>query len=341
VKVLVTGGAGYIGSHTVLELLKVGHDVVVVDNYHNSKPESLRRVAELAGRSPEVHQVDICDEAPLLEVFAASRPDAVIHFAGLKAVGESNDIPQRYYWNNISGTLVLLRAMESVDCRRLVFSSSSTVYSADRATPPFVEDAALGASNPYGRTKWFLEEILRDVANADDKWQVGLLRYFNPVGAHPSGRIGEDPNGIPNNLLPFITQVAVGRLRELRVFGNDYDTPDGTGVRDYIHVVDLARGHLRCLEYLARLEGQGICRVWNLGTGKGASVLEMVRTFERASGVDIPYQVVGRRPGDAAWSFCDPTRARNELGWSAEHSLDSMCADSWNWQQQNPNGYPG
>jgi UDP-glucose 4-epimerase len=213
------------------------------------------------------------------------------------------------------------------------------VYSAERATPPFEEDAALGASNPYGRTKWFLEEILRDVAAADDRWQVGLLRYFNPVGAHASGRIGEDPNGIPNNLLPYITQVAVGRLNELRVFGNDYDTPDGTGVRDYVHVVDIARGHLRCLEYLARLEGRGICRAWNLGTGKGASVLEMIRTFERASGVDIPYRVVERRPGDAAWSYCDPTRARDELGWSAEFSLDSMCADSWNWQQQNPNGY--
>jgi UDP-glucose 4-epimerase len=338
-KILVTGGAGYIGSHTVLELLSKGYDVVVVDNYDNSKPESLRRVAELAGRSATVHQVDICDEEALSAVFAAERPDSVIHFAGLKAVGESNTVPQRYYHNNITGTLVLLRAMESVDCRTLVFSSSSTVYSAEGSQPPFVEDAVLGASNPYGRTKWFLEEILRDVAASDNRWQIGLLRYFNPVGAHPSGMIGEDPNGIPNNLLPYITQVAVGRLKELRVFGGDYATPDGTGVRDYIHVVDLARGHLRCIEYLDRLGDEGICRSWNLGTGKGASVLEMISTFERSSGVDIPYAIVERRPGDAAVSFCDPGRAREELQWSAEYSLDSMCTDSWNWQSQNPQGY--
>jgi UDP-glucose 4-epimerase len=339
-KILVTGGAGYIGSHTVLELLSKGYDVVVVDNYDNSKPESLRRVAELAGRSATIHQVDICDEEALTAVFALERPDSVIHFAGLKAVGESNTVPQRYYHNNITGTLVLLRAMESVDCRTLVFSSSSTVYSAEGSEPPFVEDAVLGASNPYGRTKWFLEEILRDVAASDNRWQIGLLRYFNPVGAHPSGRIGEDPNGIPNNLLPYITQVAVGRLKELRVYGGDYPTPDGTGVRDYIHVVDLARGHLRCLEFLDRLGDEGICRVWNLGTGNGASVLEMIQTFERASGVDIPYQIVERRPGDSAVSFGDPTRAREELQWSAEYSLDSMCSDSWNWQSQNPQGYP-
>ncbi len=339
-KVLVTGGAGYIGSHTVLELLSKGHDVVVVDNFDNSKPESLRRVAERAGRSAVVHRVDVCDETSLTQVFAETRPDAVIHFAGLKAVGESSEVPQRYYWNNVAGTLVLLRAMESVDCHTLVFSSSATVYDPDRNQPPFHEDGLLGATNPYGKTKWFLEEILRDVSASDGRWQIGLLRYFNPVGAHPSGRIGEDPNGIPNNLLPFISQVAVGRLKELRVFGNDYDTPDGTGVRDYIHVVDLARGHLRALEYLERLNGEGICRVWNLGTGKGASVMEMIHSFERASGVDIPFAVVARRPGDQAVSFGDPTRAREELQWSAEYSVDSMCTDSWNWQSQNPNGYP-
>jgi UDP-glucose 4-epimerase len=339
-KVLVTGGAGYIGSHTVLELLHNGHEVDVVDNFDNSKPESLRRVAELTGRSATIHRVDICDEGPLTEVFAAVRPDAVIHFAGLKAVGESNKIPQRYYSNNITGTMVLLRAMESVDCRTIVFSSSSTVYSAERNQPPFTEEAYLEATNPYGKTKWFLEEIFRDVAASDDRWQIALLRYFNPVGAHSSGMIGEDPNGIPNNLLPFISQVAVGRLKELQVFGGDYETPDGTGVRDYIHVVDLARGHLRALEYLERLNGAGLCRVWNLGTGKGASVLEMIRTFEKASGVDIPYKIVGRRQGDSAVSFGDPSRAREELQWAAEYSLDSMCADSWNWQSQNPNGYP-
>ncbi len=340
-KVLVTGGAGYIGSHTVLELLNNGHEVVVVDNYDNSKPESLRRVAQLAGRSATVHVCDVCDEPEMLRIFGEVHPDAVIHFAGLKAVGESNEIPQRYYSNNIVGSLVLLRAMESVDCRTLVFSSSSTVYDPDRNQPPFHEDAFLRATNPYGKTKWFLEEIFRDVAASDERWRIGLLRYFNPVGAHSSGMIGEDPNGIPNNLLPFISQVAVGRLKELQVFGDDYETPDGTGIRDYIHVVDLARGHLRALEYLDRLEGVGACRVWNLGTGKGVSVLDMIRTFEKASGVDIPYRIVGRRQGDSAVSFGDPSRAREELNWSAEYSLDSMCADSWNWQSQNPNGYPG
>jgi UDP-glucose 4-epimerase len=340
-KVLVTGGAGYIGSHTVLELLNNGHEVSVVDNFDNSKPESLRRVAELSGRSAIVYEADICNEAEMMRIFGEVKPDSVIHFAGLKAVGESNTIPQRYYANNISGSLVLLRAMESVDCRTLVFSSSSTVYDEKRNEPPFTEDAFLSASNPYGKTKWFLEEIFRDVAASDARWQIGLLRYFNPVGAHSSGMIGEDPNGIPNNLLPFITQVAVGRLKELQVFGGDYPTPDGTGVRDYIHVVDLARGHLRALEYLERLDGAGLCRVWNLGTGKGASVLEMIHAFEKASGVDIPYRVVERRQGDAAVSFGDPSRAREELNWSAEYSLDSMCADSWNWQSQNPNGYPG
>jgi UDP-glucose 4-epimerase len=339
VHVLVTGGAGYIGSHTVLELLGRGNQVAVVDNFDNSKPESLRRVAELAGASATVHEVDLLDEVALAQVFAEEKPDAVIHFAGLKAVGESAQIPLRYYHNNITGTLNLLRVMEAVDCRTLVFSSSATVYG-ESAQVPIPETSPLTGSNPYARTKLFLEDILRDVAAADSRWRFGLLRYFNPVGAHPSGRIGEDPTGIPNNLLPFISQVAVGRLDELRVYGNDYPTPDGTGVRDYIHVVDLARGHLRCLEHLERLGDEAGCRVWNLGTGNGLSVFDMVKAYERASGVDIPYRVVERRPGDAATSYADATKAREELGWSAEYGVESMCADAWNWQSNNPNGYP-
>ncbi len=337
--VLVTGGAGYIGSHTVLELLSNGHTVAVVDNFDNSKPESLRRVAELTGKSAAVHRVDLLDESALMAAFEAERPDAVIHFAGLKAVGESNAIPLRYYHNNITGTLELLRVMEAVDCRTLVFSSSATVYGA-LAVAPINESSPLSGTNPYARTKLFLEDILRDVAAANATWRFGLLRYFNPVGAHPSGRIGEDPNGIPNNLLPFISQVAVGRLDELKVYGNDYPTADGTGVRDYIHVVDLARGHLRCLEHLDRLGDEAGCRVWNLGTGKGLSVIDMIRSFEQASGVDIPHRFVDRRPGDVAISFADPTKAREELGWVAENTVDSMCADSWNWQSSNPEGYP-
>jgi UDP-glucose 4-epimerase len=338
VRVLVTGGAGYIGSHTVLELLLKGHDVAVVDNLDNAKPESIRRVNELAGREASLHVVDIADRGALRSVFAEVQPHAVIHFAGLKAVGESSSIPLRYYSNNITGTLVLLDVMEELNVRTLVFSSSATVYRSDNAVP-FVETASLGATNPYGRTKWFLEEILRDVAASDKRWRFGLLRYFNPVGAHPSGRIGEDPNGIPNNLLPFVAQVAVGRREKLFIFGDDYDTPDGTGVRDYIHVVDLARGHLRCLEKLEALGDDAGCRVWNLGTGKGTSVMEIVRAFERASGVDIPFEVVARRPGDVAVSFGDTAKARDELNWSAEYSVDSMCTDAWNWQRNNPEGY--
>ncbi len=338
-RILVTGGAGYIGSHTVVELLNRDDQVVVVDNFDNSKPESLRRVAEITGREVELHRVDLLDEGALHAVFAATRPEAVIHFAGLKAVGESNAIPLRYYKNNITGSLVLLEAMQAYDCFTLVFSSSATVYG-DPGIVPIDEKAPLLATNPYGRTKLYLEQIFKDVASADARWRIALLRYFNPVGAHSSGRIGEDPNGIPNNLLPYIAQVAVGRLDELRIFGNDYATPDGTGVRDYIHVVDLARGHLRALERLIELGDEAGCRAWNLGTGKGSSVLDAVRAFERASGVDIPYRVVERRPGDAASCYADPTLAREELRWSAEYNLDAMCADAWNWQSQNPNGYP-
>jgi UDP-glucose 4-epimerase len=338
-RVLVTGGAGYIGSHTVVELLGKGYEVAIVDNLDNAKAEAVRRVNAIAGREASLHVVDIADHDALSAVFQSFRPEAVVHFAGLKAVGESSTIPLRYYSNNITGTLVLLQVMEAHGCNTLVFSSSATVYKADNPVP-FVESASLGATNPYGRTKWFLEEILRDVAASDSKWRFGLLRYFNPVGAHPSGMIGEDPNGIPNNLLPFVAQVAVGRRDQVQVFGNDYPTADGTGVRDYIHVVDLARGHLRCLEKLQSLGDEAGCRVWNLGTGKGTSVLEIIRSFERASGVDIPYEVVGRRAGDAAVSYGDPTKAREELGWSAEYTVDSMCADAWNWQRSNPNGYP-
>jgi len=333
--ILVTGGAGYIGSHTCVELLAAGHDVVVIDNFDNSKPEALDRVAEIAGRRPTLHQVDLCDRNAVDGVFAAGRFDAVIHFAGLKAVGESCEIPLRYYHNNLTGTVNLLGAMDAVGCRHLVFSSSSTVYGrAERV--PIVEDSPLSAANPYGRTKLFIEEILRDLARADDRWGIVLLRYFNPVGAHPSGRIGEDPSDVPNNLMPFIAQVAVGRRDALQVFGGDYPTPDGTGVRDFIHVVDLARGHLAALAALARVEG---CVPYNLGTGRGYSVIEVIRAFEAASGRPIPYEIVDRRPGDVAVSYADPAAAERELGWKAERGLETMCADAWRWQRDNPHGY--
>ncbi|MBI5441432.1 MAG: UDP-glucose 4-epimerase GalE [Deltaproteobacteria bacterium] len=334
-EVLVTGGAGYIGSHTCVELLLAGHGVVVVDNLSNSSEEALRRVGEIAGRSPVFHRVDLLDREGLRRVFARHRLDAVVHFAGLKAVGESVAQPLRYYHNNVTGTLVLLDEMDRHEVRKLVFSSSATVYG-DPARVPIVEDFPLGPTNPYGRTKLFIEEILRDVRGSSAAWNVGLLRYFNPVGAHPSGRIGEDPNGIPNNLLPYIAQVAVGRLRELSVFGDDYPTPDGTGVRDYIHVVDLAVGHLRALEKLATEPG---VVTYNLGTGRGYSVLEMVAAFEKASGRRIPYRIAPRRPGDVAICYADPTRAREELGWAAERGVEEMCADAWRWQSANPNGY--
>ncbi len=334
-RVLVTGGAGYIGSHTVLRLLEEGHDVAVVDNLSNSHPEALRRVAEITGRDAPLHEVDIRDGDGLARVFAAFRPDSVIHFAGLKAVGESVEIPQHYYANNVEGTLSLLRVMDAHGCRTLVFSSSATVYGLAE-TMPLREDAPLWATNPYGWTKLMIEQILRDVAVADDRWHVALLRYFNPVGAHVSGRIGEDPAGIPNNLMPYIAQVAVGRREHLSVFGDDYPTPDGTGVRDYIHVVDLADGHLAALQALL---GRSGCHPWNLGTGRGYSVLEMVAAFEGASGRPVPYEIAPRRSGDVATSYADPARARDELGWSADRTVDEMCADTWRWQSANPNGY--
>jgi UDP-glucose 4-epimerase len=334
-RILVTGGAGYIGSHTCLELLEADHDVIVVDNLSNSKEESLRRVQEMTGRTLAFHPVDLLDKEALQAVFAAEQIDAVIHFAGLKAVGESVAIPLRYYHNNVTGTLNLCEAMQTAGVRDLVFSSSATVYGDPQAVP-ILEDFPLSATNPYGRSKLMIEEILRDLHRSDPRWNIILLRYFNPVGAHPSGRIGEDPNGIPNNLMPYVAQVAVGKLPELKVFGNDYPTPDGTGVRDYIHVVDLAIGHLRALERLAAKPG---AVAYNLGTGHGYSVLEVVAAFESASGRKIPYKIVERRPGDVAASYADPTRAQAELGWQAVRGLLEMCADTWRWQSANPNGY--
>lgn len=334
-KVLVTGGAGYIGTHTCVELLDAGHDVVVVDNFSNSKPEALRRVAEITGKTLTLVEADLLDRPALDQIFRQHTIDAVIHFAGLKAVGESVTIPLRYYHNNLTGTFMLLEAMAEAGCKRLVFSSSATVYGMAE-TVPLSEDAPLDATNPYGRTKLMLEQVLRDLAAADPEWAIMLLRYFNPVGAHKSGRIGEDPNGIPNNLMPFITQVAIGKRAELAVFGDDYDTPDGTGVRDYIHVVDLAKGHLKALERVVARKG---AEAYNLGTGTGYSVLDMVKAFEKASGKKIPYRVTARRPGDIGTSYGNPDKARRELGWEAELGLDRMCADSWRWQSQNPNGY--
>lgn len=334
--VLVTGGAGYIGSHTCIELLQAGHDVVVVDNYCNSKPESLRRVEALAGRKlAAVHEVDVCDRDGLRRVFAQHRIEAVIHFAALKAVGESVAKPLMYYDNNIAGTVALAEVMGEAGVKTLVFSSSATVYG-DPASVPIREDFPTGPTNPYGRTKWMMEFVLSDLAAADPEWRVALLRYFNPVGAHPSGRIGEDPNGIPNNLMPFVSQVAVGKRAKLSVFGGDYPTPDGTGVRDYIHVVDLAIGHVRALDYLAA--NKGVLKL-NLGTGLGYSVLDVVRAFETASGRPVPYEIVARRAGDVAQCYADPALAAELLGWRAERGLAEMCADSWRWQSANPDGY--
>ena len=333
--VLVTGGAGFIGSHTVVELLKAGQDVVVVDNFCNSHPIVLERIATIAGRAPLFYELDVRDGAALAEVFGKHQIEAVIHFAGLKAVGESCRIPLTYYQNNIAATLTLCEQMAKAGVFNLVFSSSATVYGDPHAVP-ICEDFPLSATNPYGRSKLMVEEMMRDMVKADPRWAVVLLRYFNPVGAHESGLIGEDPNGIPNNLLPFITQVAVGRLPKLSVFGDDYATPDGTGVRDYIHVVDLAIGHLKALERMQK--GRGVF-TYNLGTGKGYSVLDMVKAFEAASGREIPYQIAPRRSGDIAECWADPAFAAAELGWTAQRDLQQMMQDSWRWQSQNPNGY--
>ena len=333
--ILVTGGAGYIGSHTCVELLSAGYEIIVVDNFSNSKPESLKRVKEITGKDLTFYEVDLLDRSGLDEVFANHSIEAVIHFAGLKAVGESVSIPLHYYHNNITGTLILCDVMKKYGVKNLVFSSSATVYGMpDRV--PISEDFPLSATNPYGRTKLMIEEILRDLYVADNSWSIALLRYFNPIGAHESGRIGEDPNGIPNNLMPFITQVAVGKRAELQVFGHDYPTVDGSGVRDYIHVVDLALGHLKALERVKISNGVD---AFNLGTGTGYSVLEMVAAFEKAADVNVPYQIVERRPGDVAVCYADPAKAKNELGWTAERGIEDMCKDSWKWQKNNPNGY--
>jgi len=333
--VLVTGGAGYIGSHTLVSLLEAGHEVVAVDNYCNSKPLALERVAEIAGKTFPHYELDVRDRVALDRVFSAQRIDAVIHFAGLKAVGESVQKPREYYENNLQSTLVLLEIMAGRGCHRLVFSSSATVYG-EPAALPLREDSPLSAASPYGRTKLFIEAMLRDVAMADPRWRIALLRYFNPVGAHPSGRIGEDPNGIPNNLFPFIAQVAVGWRSELQVFGGDYPTPDGTGVRDYIHVSDLAEGHVRAIENLDQCIG---AEPINLGTGQGHSVIEAINAFQQACGKKIPYRIVARRPGDVPACYSDPGKAHRMLGWRTTRDLAAMCRDTWRWQSQNPKGY--
>lgn len=334
--ILVTGGTGYIGSHTVVELLDAGYDVVVIDNLVNSSSESLKRVEQITGKKVRFYEADIRDRKALDRIFEENAIDACIHFAGLKAVGESVSKPVEYYDNNIIGTLVLIEAMRDHNVKNIVFSSSSTVYG-NPAFIPITEECPKGIpTNPYGWTKSMLEQILSDVQKADNDWNVILLRYFNPIGAHKSGLIGENPNGIPNNLMPFITQVAVGRQEKLRVFGNDYDTHDGTGVRDYIHVVDLALGHLKAIEKIAENPGLAI---YNLGTGNGYSVLDIVKAFEEASGVTIPYVIQERRSGDIATCYSDATKAKEELGWEAQYGILEMCADSWRWQSKNPNGY--
>ena len=334
--VLLAGGAGYIGSHTAVELINAGHEVVIVDDYSNSCPESIKRVEEITGKSIASYEADVKDKAALRKIFAENDIDCVIHFAGLKAVGESVAKPWEYYNNNIAGTLTLVDVMRQNGCKNIIFSSSATVYG-DPAQIPITEECPKGqCTNPYGWTKSMLEQILMDIQKADNEWNVILLRYFNPIGAHKSGTMGENPNGIPNNLMPYITQVAVGKLKELGVFGDDYDTPDGTGVRDYIHVVDLAVGHVKALKKIE--ENAGLC-IYNLGTGHGYSVLDIVKNFEAATGVEIPYSIKPRRPGDIATCYCDPSKAKRELGWEAKYGIKDMCADSWNWQKNNPNGY--
>ena len=334
--ILLTGGAGYIGSHTIIELDNAGHSVVVVDNLVNSNPESLRRVAKIIGKEIPFYEVDVRDKEALSKVFDENKFDAVIHFAGLKAVGESVSKPLEYYHNNMTGTFILLDVMRQHQCKNIIFSSSATVYG-DPAIIPITEECPKGhCTNPYGQTKSMLEEVLMDVQKADPEWNVVLLRYFNPIGAHQSGTIGENPNGIPNNLMPYITQTAVGIRKELGVFGNDYDTPDGTGVRDYIHVCDLASGHVAALKAIAKHCGLAI---YNLGTGHGYSVLDVVKAFEIVNGVKVPYSIKPRRPGDIATCYCNPAKAEAELGWKAQYGIEEMCRDSWNWQKNNPKGY--
>lgn len=333
--VLVTGGAGYIGSHTCVELLESGEEIIIVDNFVNSKPEALDRIREITGRDFKFYETDLLNREGMEKIFAQNQIDSVIHFAGLKAVGESVAQPLRYYHNNITGTLILCELMEKYGVKKLVFSSSATVYGAPKSVP-IREDFPLTTTNPYGSTKLYIEGILRDLWVADKDWSIALLRYFNPIGAHKSGLIGEDPNGIPNNLLPYVSQVAIGKLEKLYVFGNDYPTRDGTGVRDYIHVLDLARAHSLALRKLAEKPG---LVTYNIGTGKGYSVLEIVRAFEKASGRKVPYEIIGRRPGDIAECYADPSLAKKEMGFECRYGLDEMCEDSWRWQSMNPSGF--
>ncbi len=334
--ILLTGGAGFIASHTIIELDKAGHSVVVVDNLVNSNPEALRRVGKIIGKEVPFYEADVRDEAALNKIFDENKIDAVIHFAGLKAVGESVAKPLEYYHNNMTGTFILMDVMRNHGCKNIIFSSSATVYG-DPAQIPITEECPKGhCTNPYGQTKSMLEQVMIDVQKADPEWNVVLLRYFNPIGAHPSGTIGENPNGIPNNLMPYITQTAIGKRKELGVFGNDYDTPDGTGVRDYIHVCDLASGHVAALKAIDRKCGLAI---YNLGTGHGYSVLDVVNAFIKANGVDVPYSIKPRRPGDIATCYCNPAKAKAELGWEAQYGIEEMCRDSWNFQKNNPEGY--
>lgn len=335
--ILVTGGAGYIGSHTCVELLNAGKDVVIVDNFYNCKKSSLDRIRALVNKDFKFYECDIRDKEGLDEIFKKEKIDSVIHFAGLKAVGESVHKPLEYFDNNVTGTLILLDVMRNNGCKKIVFSSSATVYGMNNVSPLTEDMEVGGVTNPYGRTKYMIECILKDLYTSDNSWSICLLRYFNPIGAHKSGTMGEDPNGIPNNLMPYITQVAIGKREYLNVWGNDYDTPDGTGVRDYIHVVDLALGHIKAVEKAENNEGLFI---YNLGTGKGYSVLDVVKAFEKASGVNIPYKIGPRRDGDIATCYSDPSKAEKELGWKAQRDIEEMCEDSWRWQKQNPNGYP-
>lgn len=335
-RILITGGAGYIASHTNLELLNAGYDVVVVDNLSNSSKEAINRVEKITGKTIKFYKNDILDKEALERIFNHEQIDMVIHFAGLKAVGESCRLPLQYFKNNVSGTINLLEVMDKFDIKNLVFSSSATVYG-DPKTVPITEEFPLSATNPYGRTKLMIEDILRDLYAADSKWNIAILRYFNPIGAHESGEIGEDPNGIPNNLVPYIAKVASGLLDKINVFGDDYDTPDGTGVRDYIHVVDLALGHIKAIEKLMSKPG---LVTYNLGTGRGYSVLEIIANYEKACNKKLPYKITDRRPGDISTSYCDPSRAERELKWKAKKGIEQMCRDSYNWQSKNPKGYP-
>ena len=334
--ILITGGCGYIGSHTCIELLDAGHDIVVLDNYYNSKPEALRRVKELSGKEFPFYECDIRDAEGLRKIFAAHSIEAVIHFAGLKAVGESVQKPLEYFDNNVGGTITLLEVMREAGCKRMVFSSSATVYGMNNPSPLKETMPTGGVTNPYGRTKFMIEGILEDLCVSDPEWTAVMLRYFNPIGAHASGRIGEDPNGIPNNLMPYISQVAIGKLQKLSVFGNDYDTHDGTGVRDYIHVVDLAKGHVKAVEYAMKHPG---AEAINLGTGTGYSVLDLVNAFQNVNGVPVPYVIAPRRAGDIATCYADPSKAKELLNWTAELDVNDMCRDTWRWQKQNPNGF--